>query len=106
YRLIAVNGAGTALGGDRAFTTPAIAPALASPSANAINQPVNLIVRWRTSPGASSYRVEVSRNPFFIPIAFQDTALSDTFRQVGTLSHNTTYYWHVGARNVAGNISW
>jgi hypothetical protein len=57
---------------------------------------------WRSAPGATGYRFELSLASTFSPPLVSDSSLTDTSTGVGGLSWNTTYYWHVGAKNGAG----
>ena len=75
-------------------------PAVVSPNL-VVDQPRNPILTWRASPGAVSYKVQVSINSVFSS-TFIDTTVSDTTMQTKTLEANTRYYWRVSATNDKG----
>ncbi|MBM2840757.1 MAG: hypothetical protein HW412_1285, partial [Bacteroidetes bacterium] len=89
----------------RSFTTivaPPPPPTLVLPADGATNQPTILTMSWNASPGATTYRLQLSTNPAFTAIVFDDSTIAGTSRQVGSLLNNTTYYWRVNARNAGG----
>ncbi|MEK6756209.1 MAG: fibronectin type III domain-containing protein, partial [Bacteroidota bacterium] len=62
---------------------------------------------WNSSTGATSYRVQVSRNSNFSPGQMvQDVMASGTSTTVSGLSNQSTYYWRVNATNTAGSSDW
>lgn len=93
----------------RSFTTIVAAPTtpvLASPLNGTTNQPTTLTVNWNASTGATSYRLQVSTDSSFGSTVVDDSSLSGTSRQIGPLSNDTKYYWHVRAKNVGGISEW
>jgi len=82
------------------------APTLASPSNGAVNQPTTLTLRWNSTAGAESYRLQVATDSIFTAIVFDDSSIAWTSRQVGSLTISTTYYWRVRARNSIGSGPW
>jgi hypothetical protein len=57
---------------------------------------------WNPSPGASSYVVQVSTTPSFIPVFLSDSAVAVTTRPLSGLARNTIYYWRVAGQNQFG----
>ncbi len=91
------------------FTTVPSAPAApspASPSDGSSNQPTAITLVWNGVAGASSYALQVSADNIFSSPVINDTNLSQTSRQVGPLSNNTRYYWHVRSANAGGLSGW
>jgi hypothetical protein len=85
---------------------PPSAPVLLSPVTGSTIQPVSPTLSWNSSPGASTYRIQVASDPGFGTIILDDSTLTGTSRQVGPLSNNATYYWHVSAKNNLGGSSY
>ncbi len=75
-------------------------PAVVSPNL-VVDQPRNPVLKWRVSPGAVSYKVQVSINSVFSSSVI-DTIVADTTMQTKTLEANTRYYWRVSATNDKG----
>ncbi len=85
------------------FRTKIVAPLLNAPASGAIGQPVNPVLSWFSSPGGTSYRLQVSEDPTFpSTVVFDDAGIATTSRQVGPLNSSRTYYWRLNARNSAG----
>ncbi len=106
WRVRAKNAGGTsAYSQARSFTTIVAAPstpALASPDDDTEHQPTTLILSWNPSADAATYRLQVSTGADFAATVVDDSTLTTTSRQVGPLTNNTTYFWRVRAKNVAG----
>jgi hypothetical protein len=110
WRVNAKNSAGSSPWSTiRNFTTimgvPS-SPELVSPSNSAIDQPVNLTLSWNPSENASTYRLQVSTNSDFSYIVFDDSTLTTTSKQIGSLENNIKYYWRVNAKNYYGTSPW
>jgi hypothetical protein len=91
------------------FTTTISAPdqvQLLSPIAGAIDQSVSLTLRWQSVLSAESYRVQVATDSLFSALVLDDSLVTDTTHLIGPLVNNTTYYWRVSAKNVAGAGLW
>ncbi|MBI4427714.1 MAG: Ig-like domain-containing protein, partial [Ignavibacteriales bacterium] len=87
------------------FTTivaPPSAPVLASPADNAAGVPTTVTLRWMSSSGASSYRVQVSASSDFSTTVLDNSGITDTSAVVSGLASNTTYFWRVSAANAGG----
>jgi hypothetical protein len=85
------------------------APTLASPPANgATGVSTTPTLRWSGISCATSYGVQVARNPGFSPVDI-DQSVAGTSFTVSTstpLSNNTTYYWHVSAKKSGETSAW
>jgi phosphodiesterase/alkaline phosphatase D-like protein len=81
---------------------PPPAPVLAGPASGSTGQPTTLTLIWNPSPGASSYIVQVSTAPSFIPAFISDSAVVGTTRPLSGLARNTIYYWRVAGKNQVG----
>ena len=82
------------------------APVLIAPLNGASNQPTTLTLVWRSSPFAQSYRLQVSTDSLFTMIIFDDSTLTDTTREISSLSTLTSYFWRVQAKNEFGTSIW
>lgn len=87
-------------------TVPPGVPILVFPADSALNQPVNIQLRWNASAQAVDYRLQVSTDPQFTTTIVDDTALTVTARTVGPLANGTTYYWRVSAKNLGGSSAY
>lgn len=111
WRVNAKNAAGTSPWSDVwEFTTyipvaPA-PPALVLPVDAALDQPTTLPLIWLVTPGADSYHLQVSVDSLFGTFIVDDSALSDTSREVSGLVIATQYFWRVNATNIVGTGSW
>jgi len=91
------------------FTTgppPPSPPTLLSPSNGATGVSTSPTLSWSTSTGATGYHLQVSTSPSFSSFTVNDSSLVTASRQVGPLQYNTTYWWHVNAKNAAGTSNW
>lgn len=82
--------------------TPPPAPKLVSPANAATGQSLSPILVWNASPGATSYRVQVSTALGFTPTITDTAGVTDTTLILKGLSYGTTYYWHVAATGALG----
>jgi hypothetical protein len=78
-------------------------PLLVGPPKGATNVPSSFVSRWRKSPGARSYHLQLADNITFQYPILNDSTITDTLRQVGPLSNETQYYCRVRAK---GTSSW
>lgn len=87
---------------------PPTVPILASPSNKSSNQPTLLRLKWSSSIGADSYKIQVSSDSTFnSTFAENKSGVTDTSDSISTaLSQNTLYYWRVNATNSAATSIW
>jgi len=106
WRINATNAGGTSPWSNTwHFTTIVAAPAaptLASPSPDAVHQPVTLTLSWNPAERAEAYHLQVAVTSDFATTIVNDSTLITNVRQVGPLQHNTSYYWRVRAKNLGG----
>ena len=83
-----------------------VAPRLSSPPDSSTGVPSTVTLHWQSSPGASSYRVQVSTVPTFSTVLIDDSTVTDSSRAVSALNSNSQYFWRVKARNANGASGW
>ncbi len=109
WRVSAKNGAGNCNWSPVwSFTTVPAGPAgpiLSSPSQNTMDVGTSITLRWMSSEGAVSYKIQVSTSSLFSPNLI-DKTLADTSYAVSALSSSTTYYWRVQAIDISGAANW
>ncbi|MEM1270812.1 MAG: fibronectin type III domain-containing protein, partial [Bacteroidota bacterium] len=84
-----------------AFTTgigSLAAPGLVAPADRAVDVPSTPEFVWRSVPGATSYRLDVSTSTAFTDLILQ-VGVSDTTYVPPAFALGQTYYWRVTARN-------
>jgi hypothetical protein len=91
------------------FTTIVATPGIVtqvSPLSNSVGnvQPVQL--KWISSAGTSSYRLQLGGDSTFAATIIDTSGLTDTSLTVNTLSNLTTYDWRVNASNITGTSVW
>ena len=90
------------------FSTAAFPPqpVLVAPANSSTGQPTSLPLRWRTSAGATSYRVQLARDTAFAVIVVDDSTMTDSTRQIDGLANATTYFWRARGKNASGPGPW
>jgi len=84
-----------------------VAPLLASPADGALGQPVSVTLVWNHSSQASSYRLQVSKDPTFASsLLVNDASIIDSFRVITGMEGQTRYYWRLNASNSGGTGSY
>ncbi len=78
------------------------APLLVSPASGATGISNNALLMWTLSPGASSYRVQVSTDTSFASPIADLSNIIDTSVVASGLAVNTLYYWRVSASSNRG----
>ena len=95
-----------AYGGTKNATRFITAPILSSPTNAATGQPLKLTLSWNPSVAAISYRLQVATSAAFTKTVFDDSSLTITSREIGSLESNTTYYWRVKAKRDSLASAW
>jgi len=72
---------------------------LLAPPDFATDQPDIMTLAWTTSPGASTYHLQIATDSGFTSLVLNDSTIHDTSDQVGPLPDSTTLYWRVRAFN-------
>jgi hypothetical protein len=75
---------------------------LVSPSDVKIDVPIPSLFMWNKTQTATKYQIDVSTTNLFTTLVSSDSTVIDTFKTISGLTLNTTYYWRVRAKNVAG----
>ncbi len=92
------------------FSTSLLVPALRSPENDQTNLSTTLTLTWNTSPGITTYRLQVAIDALFSmlvkEVEIKDEIGSGTVGTSLKLVEATTYYWRVQATNSAGNSDW
>jgi aminopeptidase N len=82
------------------------APLLASPANGAVQQPFSLPLTWDNVPSAVTYQVQLATDAGFTSIVLNDSTVTDTVRDVDSLSAITQYFWRVRGKNGGGTSTW
>lgn len=110
WRVNATNAGGTSPWSTTfSFTTgagsPPAAPTLVSPP-NGTTASRTPTLTWNTSAGASSYHVQVSTDPSFATLVFDQAGITSTSVTLPLLGSKVTYFWHVNASNANGTSAY
>jgi len=92
----------------RSFTTITGIPAqtkLLFPDSMSINQQTTLMLRWHRVASADTFKLQVSLDSTFAS-ANQDITIADIFCLITNLFNDSSYFWRVGAKNLAGYGPW
>ncbi len=81
-------------------------PQLVSPQNGAQNIPTVTTLTWNSSPGATSYRLQVSPDNNFGWTWRDQSGITSTSYQISGLNYTDTYYWHVKAKNSSDSSAW
>jgi uncharacterized protein (TIGR03437 family) len=82
------------------YTVLPVAPVLVSPANGATGVALGAPLSWNAVSGAASYDVYLGTSP--TPPLITNTASTSYVPPAGMLTTGTTWYWAIGARNVAG----
>jgi hypothetical protein len=106
WRVSAKNDGGMSASSEvRSFRTvpfAALTPALVSPGDGATAVSISPSLTWRSSVGAKTYWLQLSRSAAFVANIVSDSTITDTTRQVGPLNNDSTYFWRVAAKDGGG----
>jgi hypothetical protein len=78
----------------------------ASPSSGSSDVATSPVLAWNPTPAGTSYQLQVSTDAGFGSTVFDQSGLTDTTKQVSSLSALATYYWRVRATGPAGTGDW
>ena len=85
---------------------PPAAPVLSYPVDLATGIPQSLTFLWATSPTATSYQIQVSRNPDFLSLDVDARSIAGTSFSIANLMGGALYYWRVCAQGSGGTGPW
>ncbi len=80
-------------------------PVLSSPPNNTFGLPLDDTLIWSISPGALTYKVQVSTDSNFSTFFLNDSNITVNRKYVTGLNPLTYYWWRVCAKNAAGSSS-
>jgi hypothetical protein len=81
-------------------------PILISPSNNSTKLSINPEITWNAAAEATSYCLQISTSNDFGILTVNDSNITSTNYNASSLSYNTTYFWRVNAKNIAGTSPW
>ncbi|MEM4973421.1 MAG: Ig-like domain-containing protein, partial [Candidatus Hadarchaeales archaeon] len=91
-------------------TIPPPPPSLLSPENGEIIGENTPLFTWSSVPDAVRYRLQLSPNPLFSPLLYDNSNLTETRDNFATHPENAlpegVYYWRVGAFDNVGNLAW
>ncbi len=102
YRAVAQNSSGTQRGTIVSFLTLPTTVTLSTPSDGAVNQLLTLKLTWKQYTGATKYHLQLSTDQGFNSLIIDNSAITNVSTEIGPLTFETTYYWHVSAINDVG----
>ncbi|MBN1980255.1 MAG: hypothetical protein JW795_01905, partial [Chitinivibrionales bacterium] len=109
WHVRATNAGGTGEWSDRwnfiTIALPPVQPVLVSPTNNAQEIPLTTQLTWNGAGGATSYQVQMAADSLFATLLVDSTVTAPSCA-IGSLTANTTYYWHVRAKNAGGQSEW
>jgi photosystem II stability/assembly factor-like uncharacterized protein len=83
----------------RTIPSPPAPPNLSSPPNGDTLQASSLQLVWDVSTGSTAYHAQLSRDPAFGSMVFDDTIRAGTSVPIAGLTSGTRYYWRVRGRN-------
>ncbi len=81
-------------------------PTLSSPGDGATSVGTTINMKWNSSTGAASYRLQVSTDSDFATTVYNQGGLAALSASVSGLNFLTKYYWRVSATNSVGTSNW
>lgn len=89
------------------FSTGLARTVLLSPEDGAVNvKKVSILLKWEPTPGADSYKLQVSRNESFTDFFFNDSNITTSSKDLYDLEYEQTYYWRVMAFDGESGNDW
>ncbi len=79
---------------------------LLSPVNNAVNQLISGNLKWNSVQDAEKYDVEISNDEDFANVVLDSADMKTIQYTYYALEFNTKYFWHVKAKNEAGDNGW
>lgn len=79
---------------------------LLSPADGSVGVPANPNLTWSPVAGATSYRLQVARDPLFISVVYDRSGLTGTSATVTGIDGDVDYWWRVMGSGSAGTITW
>ncbi len=86
--------------------TSLTSPTPQSPADGSTGVPTFTTLSWSASPGAVSYRLQLSTQLDFAALVLDDSSLTTTSRAVGPLTEGTLYRWRVRAKSAGSSSPW
>ncbi|NLP12435.1 T9SS type A sorting domain-containing protein [bacterium] len=81
-------------------------PELAGPADQSQTAAGAVQLSWMAVPGAGSYHLQLAADAAFSVLLTDESGLTGTEKNLGSLKLNTVYFWHVRAVNDAGPGAW
>ncbi|MDB5034344.1 MAG: hypothetical protein JWQ98_1585 [Chlorobi bacterium] len=110
WRVLAGNDYGTGTWSQVwSFTTlvpPPAATTLISPANDSSGVALAYRLVWNSVAGATSYRVQMSKNADFSTSILDSAGVAGTMQTFTGLTANTRYYWRVRGSNAGGSAPW
>ena len=88
------------------FSTMPATPVLIYPGNNTAGVPSSGSFAWNAVTGASSYKIQVSRDSNFVTTDINIPNLNALYYPYNSLENNTKYYWQVNATGLTGTSNW
>ncbi len=102
YRVTAINYRGNIFYSSIVSVVVLPIPTLTSPPNGATGISLSPTLSWDTIPSAISYRLQVASDSLFTNLLFNDSTITTTSREMGTLEGFTRYFWRVKAKDSSG----
>ena len=81
-------------------------PVLRIPLNNADNVSPDIVLKWQKNLRAEKYILQVSQDSIFDNLVVNDSLVTDTLYNSGSLICDSRYFWRVKAKNIAGESNW
>lgn len=80
------------------FSTGLARTVLLAPADESIDiDTISVLFKWEPTPGADSYKLQVSRNESFTNFFYNDSNITTSSKDLYDLEYDQTYYWRVMA---------
>ncbi len=81
-------------------------PDLVYPENNEVSLPLSITFDWDNAYEADTYQIQISDDQYFANIIFDIANLNYSYKSIGGLAIDKTYYWRVRSKNDAGYSNW